>query len=93
MNQTAPPYAVTTPSITVAARSAIRGERYGEKMVHTRKVSARSGATRILSTENAAYVARDEPVTCRPTAKRIAAVTPVTATARPSAESTLQKRR
>jgi putative acetyltransferase len=92
-NQTAPPYALTAPSITVAARSVTRGERYGEKIVHTRKVRARSGAMRILSTENPAHVARGKTVACRPTAKRIAAVTPVTATARPSAESTVQKRR
>src|SRR2546428_1583876 len=66
-NQTDPPYALTAASITVAARNANRGERCGERTVHTRNVSARSGATRILSTERSAHVARGEVVACLPT--------------------------
>jgi len=90
-NQTNPPYALTAASITVTARNAKRGKRYGERTVHTRNVSARSGATRILSTENSTHVASGEGAACLPMAKRTAAVSAVTATPRPKTESTVQK--
>jgi len=63
-NQTNAPYALAVASITVAARNTRRERRDGERTVQTRNVSARSGATRILSTENSTHVASGEGAAC-----------------------------
>src|SRR5437763_8021228 len=90
MNQTTTAYAVTAASMAVAARNTIRGGRCGVKSAHTRKVSASSGATRILSTERPAHIGRCEGDACLPATYRMTAARPVTATARHNRESTVQ---
>ena len=85
-----PAYTHTATSIRVAARNAKRGNRCGARTPHTRNARAKSGATRIRRTENAAHVANGDGVAFRPTANTTAEVIPVTAKATPKAESTVQ---
>src|SRR5882762_10609852 len=75
--------------------SAIRAERLGAKRLDRRKVSANSGATRILSTASPDHAEGIEPArnAVRAATNSIQAATLVSARARATAESTSQNER